>query len=276
MYSDITIRCGFDEYKLHRAIICPRSAFFAAACKGDFMVSIRRDDGNSEADADQEAKTATIKLDDDEPETVKRMLLYLYTLDYADGDVPDAPIEHDATAAHDAPAEHDSLAEQVDTEPYRPPQLRRKIQTTTEEEADSGTILEPLQCADPHDPRMMNNALVYAVAEKYDIPELKELAKQKFQTLACSKWPHDDFHAVIEIVFSTTHDGDMGLRQIVLDICEEHFQDILHHKVRTYRSYSSHFRDQILSRQTSSRNSIPHFSSETAIVPAHSASKEQS
>ena len=243
MYSDITVRCGFDEYKLHRAIICPRSTFFAAACKGDFMVSNRRDDSNSKADTDQEAKTATIKLDDDDPETVKRMLTYLYTLDYADGDVPDAPIEHDATVAHDAPAE------EVDTEPYRPPQLQRKIPTTTEEETDSGTISEPLQCAEPHDPRMMNNALVYAVAEKYDIPELKELAKHKFQPLACSKWPHNDFHAVTEVVFSTTHDGDMGLRQIVLDICEEHFQAILNHKVRTHRMHSSNLRVQILSRQ---------------------------
>ena len=41
-YSDITIRCGSAEYKLHRAIICPRSTFFTAACSGEFMVSISR------------------------------------------------------------------------------------------------------------------------------------------------------------------------------------------------------------------------------------------
>ena len=40
MYSDITIRCGSAEYKLHRAIICPRSTFLNAACSGEFMVSI--------------------------------------------------------------------------------------------------------------------------------------------------------------------------------------------------------------------------------------------
>lgn len=73
----------------------------------------------------------------------------------------------------------------------------------------------------------MNNVLVYAVAEKYDIPDLKELAKRKFQILAGSKWPYDDFHAVTEVVFSTTHDGDMGLRQIVLDLCKDHFRQIL-------------------------------------------------
>lgn len=42
LYSDITIHCGSEEYKLHRAIICPRSTFFTAACSGEFIVGINR------------------------------------------------------------------------------------------------------------------------------------------------------------------------------------------------------------------------------------------
>ena len=38
MYSDLVVRCGEAEYKVHRAILCPRSAFFAKACNGNFMV----------------------------------------------------------------------------------------------------------------------------------------------------------------------------------------------------------------------------------------------
>ena len=38
MYSDLTVRCGEEEYKVHRAILCPRSVFFAKACNGEFMV----------------------------------------------------------------------------------------------------------------------------------------------------------------------------------------------------------------------------------------------
>lgn len=37
-YSDLTIKCGADEFKLHRAIVCLRSKFFAAACDGQFQV----------------------------------------------------------------------------------------------------------------------------------------------------------------------------------------------------------------------------------------------
>lgn len=36
--SDLTIKCGSDEYKLHHAIACERSAFFAAACDGNIKV----------------------------------------------------------------------------------------------------------------------------------------------------------------------------------------------------------------------------------------------
>lgn len=193
MYSDLTIRCGFEEYKVHRSIICPRSTFFAAACNGKF----------------EEAKTATITLNDDDPKTVERMLLYLYKLDYPDQDVPDYP------------------AEPVAIDSSLLPQLQLETLTTTEIETAVGTTSLPSEDASSYDPRMMNHVLVYAVADKYDIPELKKLAKCKFQTLVSSKWPHNDFREIAEAVFLTTPDEDMGLRQVVMEVCVEHFQDIL-------------------------------------------------
>ena len=52
MYSDLTIRCGSKEYKVHRSVVCPRSAFFAKACNGEFIVGISEDEDSSKADAD--------------------------------------------------------------------------------------------------------------------------------------------------------------------------------------------------------------------------------
>ena len=39
-YSDLTINCASDEYKVHRIIVCQRSKFFAAACDNGFKVSL--------------------------------------------------------------------------------------------------------------------------------------------------------------------------------------------------------------------------------------------
>ncbi len=148
-------------------------------------------------------------MNDDEPQTVKRMLLYLYKLDYPDEDFTSLPVDHLAVDR--------SL----------PPRLQDETSSSTEEETNLGTAVKLLESTKLDNSKMMKNVLVYAIAEKYDIPELKKLAKRKFQTLVNSKWPHDNFHAVTEVVFSTTPEEDMGLRRIVMDICREHFQDIL-------------------------------------------------
>ena len=137
------------------------------------------------------------------------MLLYLYKSDYPDQDVPDTP------------------AKSVTTDSSFPSHLQLQTSEITEMETALETTPSPSEDAISYAPRMMNNVLVYAIADKYDIAELKELAKFKFQTLISSKWPHDDFHAIAEAVFSTTPDEDMGLRKIVLETCIKHFRDIL-------------------------------------------------
>ncbi|KAF5989217.1 amino acid transport gap1 [Fusarium coicis] len=61
-YSDLTITCGKDQYRVHKAIICPRSSFFKAACDGKF----------------KEAQTGKVDLRDDDPLAVSMMIEYLY------------------------------------------------------------------------------------------------------------------------------------------------------------------------------------------------------
>ena len=38
--SDLVIRCGLETFEVHSAILCPKSKFFAAACKGPFLVGL--------------------------------------------------------------------------------------------------------------------------------------------------------------------------------------------------------------------------------------------
>lgn len=37
-FSDFTVRCGSDAWKVHRVIVCSQSKWFQAACTGDFQV----------------------------------------------------------------------------------------------------------------------------------------------------------------------------------------------------------------------------------------------
>jgi len=41
-YSDVTIRCGNEEFKVHKAIMCPRSKYLeVVARKGTFKVRVQ-------------------------------------------------------------------------------------------------------------------------------------------------------------------------------------------------------------------------------------------
>ncbi|KAK4141204.1 uncharacterized protein C8A04DRAFT_39243 [Dichotomopilus funicola] len=56
-YSDLTITCQGKSYRVHKAIVCPRSGFFTAACSGEFKAN-------------------------DDSEAVDAMINYIYCLNY--------------------------------------------------------------------------------------------------------------------------------------------------------------------------------------------------
>lgn len=148
-------------------------------------------------------------MDDDDPQTVRRMLSYLYTLDYSDERLPDDPVET------------------VIADRALPPHLRHKTQKTTDGETRARRILSDVEGESLYDPKRLNNVLVYAVADKYDIPELKELAKRKFHALMKDEWSDVEFEAVRDAIFGTTPSQDKGLRDIMCQLCIQHFEDIV-------------------------------------------------
>lgn len=61
------------------------------------------------------------------------------------------------------------------------------------------------------------NARVYSIADKYDIPQLKELAEKKFAKIVGSCWDMDDFSDLITEVYNSTPSSDVVLRDRVVD-----------------------------------------------------------
>lgn len=75
---------------------------------------------------------------------------------------------------------------------------------------------------------LMANALVYSIADKYDIERLKALAKRRFRNVDCyAAWHCEDFPKVVATVFDTTPDTDRELRDTVIHICARHIDEAL-------------------------------------------------
>lgn len=78
---------------------------------------------------------------------------------------------------------------------------------------------------------LQNNALVYALAEKYEIVELKSLAIERFNARAGAgggtgfTWLSDDFSDIVRAVYEMTPDNDRGLRDVLTEICAENLSD---------------------------------------------------
>ncbi|KAL7792146.1 hypothetical protein V8C37DRAFT_380910 [Trichoderma ceciliae] len=65
-FSDLTLVCQGQDFKIHKLVACPQSPVFAAAVKGEF----------------KEAQTGVIHIELFDSETVRRMVEFLYTGNY--------------------------------------------------------------------------------------------------------------------------------------------------------------------------------------------------
>lgn len=180
--------CGSDTYLVHKAIICPQSDFFRAACRPDTfaegksnVINIPASSGRDEAFYLQPFETEDFEWDLDVETTtsVKMMIHYFYHHDYH------------VEAADATP------------KPILFSFLSRK-----------GILSE--------------HARMYAIGEEYGIPGLKTVARDKFEKLCVKKYHHRGLPTAIIIVFNTTPETDKSLREIILKAvyrCRRDYKD---------------------------------------------------
>ena len=75
--------------------------------------------------------------------------------------------------------------------------------------------------------KMVNNVAVCAIAQKYDLDELKGLATAKFKDLIWFGEPNHGLPEIVDAVFETTSMTDTGLRNVVVAYCTEYSTDII-------------------------------------------------
>ena len=87
---------------------------------------------------------------------------------------------------------------------------------------------DPLLVITPTNKILIRHVRVNAIADYYDIPQLKKLVNTKLQNVLETNWSADGFSHVIKEVFTST--TDKALRNIVSSTVVTHIEELIEHK----------------------------------------------
>ncbi|KAJ6003925.1 BTB/POZ protein [Penicillium herquei] len=173
-FSDMEIFCHGRVFKTHQAIVCTQSSYFRSAMCGGFKESIEK----------------AINIQDEDPDTIERVLSYLYLREYSNG-------LHTGSSRYTS---EDSIS--ID---------------------ESDSEIEP----EPANSTAVNDIAVFLAADKYEIPPLKSLASQKLLNWADTNHASPTFHKVVEVVMTSGPPHEDGLREIMADVISRHILDLI-------------------------------------------------
>lgn len=255
-YSDLTVLCKSRQWAVHRAIVCSRSGFFDGACSNDFreaktgVVDLSEDDEEAVGHMihyfyhldylNPNAETETPSEVFRHRQLANERRLPIKKLDLSAIEDPlfvqaaaaahaHAPPTSDTPMASPPPAGRQEAGSYFDTNASVQSKARAKAansqryaSSSSGSDADSGSEEEEEYETD--ESNLLAHTRVYALAEKYDIPALKDLARSKFEMAMACYYDSPEFADAIDEVYSSTVDNDRGLRDIVLQAFRSHPQ----------------------------------------------------
>ena len=200
---------------------------------------------DSSTDMTKETQTDQINLPEDERETVKLLIRYLYEGEYDPALPPTAA--QNTTLAVVTPVVYGQITSQSTSFPHtchgrgfdgftcRYEQLcahhkcDRDCKFTCKEFSCETCVVPSL--IGPSS-QLLTHAKMYELADKYEVVGLKELAKEKFSRGCKHFWNTPDFCVAALHAFSTTPGKDNGLRDCVSQAIATHTQLIRKFPVR--------------------------------------------
>jgi len=195
-YTDLTLSCQGQEFKVHRAIVCTQSPVLAAACDDGFM----------------ETTSKIINLDSFDVDTVKQMIRFMYTHNYYDNmqaGANDISV-YETDSRSEAELQFQDLGLQTNVH-----QTTLQIAPEIKWEVVRTTTLKSL----------LFHVKMNAIADYYDIPELRHEANTKARSILNTSWYPRDFPVIIREVFNST--GDKELHDIISDVMAAHIYELI-------------------------------------------------
>lgn len=216
-YSDLTIKCGSKVFKVHRNVVCLQSRPLAAHVNGRFL----------------EAITGEINLLDDHPRIFERIIKFLYTEDFdatpsADETAEETLNEPVAETAYDpdveeAPPVVESALEEAPPETVDVPET-----TYYHDDVEEPLPVEETVCEAAEGPlgTLTICTRVFVMAEKYDIPALKTLAKTKFEAAVSTEWNTCALSVSLRLMYDELPESDRLLKDVAIQAAASHAKEL--------------------------------------------------
>ena len=156
----------------------------------------------------QEGTSKEIDLEDDAPEIVEKMLSYMYTLDYTDGN---QSIIVDSTETATTPAKTKFHKKSGRTIAFVPSSITAP--PSGHSQFSAGALL--------------TNTRVFVIADKYDIQGLKQLATKKYKVAVPNAWNCTEFFGSLRLLYEETLESDRLLKDVAVKTAGKHVKDLV-------------------------------------------------
>lgn len=146
-----------------------------------------------------------IDLPNDEPDVVEKMIKFMYHGNFSDG--------------------RNVKSESATTITTEQAAVLKKVKgRTAKQAATSPTVIwsSPESSA-----ALLLNSRVYIIAELYDVPQLKELAKNKYQELVLAEWTSLSFVASLKLMYESTPESDRMLKDVAIKAAAGHIRELV-------------------------------------------------